>query len=326
VTRPARIAILSHDEAWPEHSYNRTFVQTMVRELDAQFVDVDRAWPPVVSDIAGYRSLDAIVTFIRYRQLVVADPIDWRNFDGVRIQLEHDAYTDAVLAGPFKGTWARTFRRHQFDHLIVSGLRLVDHFDAQGVPTSWLPKGFDGDAMANLGRARTGVAHYGTLYRSRSAMLRALRRAGTPIPHYVIPYEHLNDRLNGLAGVVVCSIDARVRWGRVGRAMERRWPGSALELDAEIEPMIKTFEVAGAGCAPLLAPSPDLQPLGFSDGETALLWRDFDHLAELLRDVHCDSERLAAVGSAASELAHRRHTWKHRAIELSAIIDRVRRH
>src|SRR6266511_3345084 len=98
VTRPVRIAVLSHDEAWPEHSYNRTFVQTMVRELDAQFVDVDRAWPPVISDIADYRSLDAVVTFIRYRQLLVADPIDWRGYDGVRIQIDHDAHTDPVLA------------------------------------------------------------------------------------------------------------------------------------------------------------------------------------------------------------------------------------
>lgn len=325
MTRPLRIAILSHDEAWPEHSYNRTFVQTMVRELDAQFVDVDRAWPPVISDIAGYGSLDAIVTFIRYRQLVVADPIDWRNFGGIRIQLDHDAYTDAVLAGPLKGTWARTFRRHQFDHLIVSGLRLVDHFDAQGVPTSWLPKGFDGDAVTNLGHTRAGVGHYGTLYRSRRAMLRALRRAGTPIPHCVIPYDHLNDHLNDFAGVVVCSVDARVRWGKVGRALERKWPGAALELGMEVEPMIKTFEVAGAGCAPLLTPSPDLEPLGFSDGETALVWRDFDELAELVRDVQHDSERLTAVGDSAADLAHRRHTWKHRATELSAIIDRLQR-
>jgi Glycosyl transferases group 1 len=325
VTTPVRIAILSHDEAWPEHSYNRTFVQTMVRELDAQFVDVDRAWPPVISDIADYRSLDAVVTFIRYRQLLVADPIDWRGYDGVRIQIDHDAHTDPVLAGPWQGTWARTFRRHQFDHLIVSGLRLVEHFDHQGVPTSWLPKGFDGDAVTNLGRARAGVAHYGTLYRSRRAMLRALRKAGTPIPHYVIPYERLNDRLNDFAGVVVCSIDSRVRWGKFGRVLERKWPGTALELGIEVEPMIKTFEVAGAGCAPLLTPSPDLEPLGFSDGETALLWRDFDELAELVRDVRHDSERLAAVGNAASDLAHRRHTWKHRATELSAIIERLRR-
>jgi spore maturation protein CgeB len=94
----------------------------------------------------------------------------------------------------------------------------------------------------------------------------------------------------------------------------------------DVEPMIKTFEVAGAGCAPLLAPSPDLELLGFSDGETALVWRDFDELAELVRDGHDDSERLATVGDAAADLARRRHTWTHRATELSAIIDRVRRH
>jgi hypothetical protein len=281
MSRPIRIAILSHDRSWPEHSFNRTFVQTLVRCLNARFVDIDQEWPPRIDAIPDYRSLDAILIFMRYRRLLVVDPIDWRGFDGLRIQLDHDAHTDPASSGPWRGTWARTFRRHHFDHLIVSGLRLVEHFEDQGVPTSWLPKGFAGDALTDLGRRRIGIAHFGTLYRSRRAMLRALKRAGTPIPHLVIPHEHLNERLNDLAGVVACMLDVRVRWGRFGRALERRWPGVALELGDDLEPMIKTFEVAGAGCAPLLAPSPDLEPLGFSNGTTALVWRDFDELADL---------------------------------------------
>jgi hypothetical protein len=318
-----RIAIVSHDRSW--HAYARAFVQTFVRRLDAEFVDVDDEWPPRIDAIPDYRSLDAVVVFMRYRKLLVADAIDWRGYGGLRIQLEHDAHTDPSMEAAWRGTWARTFRRHQFDHFIVSGLRLVEHFEAQGIATSWLPKGFDDDALTDLGRRRAGVAHFGTLYRSRRAMLRSLRRSGAPIPHLTTPYEQLNDVLNDYGGVVVCSLDARARWGKLGRALERRWPGTALELGEELEPMIKTFEVAGAGCAPLLAPSPDLEPLGFIDGETALIWRDFDELARLVRDGQHDSDRLAAVGSAASRLAHARHTWSHRAAELASIIDRLQR-
>jgi hypothetical protein len=325
VTSAPRIAIVSHDGSWPEYHYARAFVQTIVRCLDAKFVDLDQAWPPRIDAIPDYRSLDAIVIFIRYRKLLVADPMDWRGYDGPRILLEHDAHNDPAAQGLWAGTWAQTFRRHHFDHLVVSGLRLVEHFEAQGVPTSWLPKGFDGDALTDLGRQREGIAHFGTLYRSRSAMLRMLERAGAPIPHLTVPYEQLNDILNDQAGMVVCSFEARVRWGKLGRAIERRWPGAALELRDEIEPMIKTFEVAGAGCAPLLVPTPDLEPLGFADRSTALMWRDFDELACLVREVQHDSERLRAIGRAASELAHARHTWRHRATELVEIIDRVQR-
>jgi Glycosyl transferases group 1 len=325
VNSSLRVAILSHDQSWPQSSYNRTFVQILVRCLDAEFVDVDFGWPPRIQQIPDYRSLDAIVTFIRYRDLMVADPIDWHGFDGLRVQLDHDAHTDLAMSGPYRGTWARTFRHHGFDHLVVSGLRLVDHFEGQGIPVSWLPKGFDGSAFADLGRHRAGIAHFGTLYRSRRAMLRALERAGTPIPHLVIPYEQLNERLNDLAGVVVCMIDARVCWGKLGRAVERRWPGAALDLGVELEPMIKTFEVAGAGCAPLLAPSPDLGPLGFADGTTALVWHDFDELVGLVRDLRDDPEQLAVVGKAASSLVHARHTWSRRAAELVDIIEQLRR-
>jgi spore maturation protein CgeB len=108
------------------------------------------------------------------------------------------------------------------------------------------------------------------------------------------------------------------------RALERRWPGVALELGQDLEPMIKTFEVAGAGCAPLLAPTPDLEPLGFSNGTTALVWRDFDELADLVRDLQHDSDRLTTIGRSASRLAHDRHTWHHRANELADIVDRLR--
>jgi hypothetical protein len=320
-----RVAILSHFALWPEHSDARAFVHTFARCLDAECIDVDEEWPPRIDAIPDYRSLDAVVVFMRYRKLLVADAIDWRGYDGPRIQLEHDASTDTAFEGPWPGTWARTFRRHRFDHLTVSGLRFVEHFEAQGIPTYWLPKAFDADTLRDLERRRAGIAHFGAPYRSRRAMLRALRRAGTPIPHLVIPYEQLNDVLNDYAGVVVCSLGVRVRWWKLGRALERRWPGTALELGEELEPMIKTFEVAGAGCAPLLAPSPDLEPLGFIDGETALIWRDFDELTSLVRDLQHDPDRLAAVGSAASRLAHARHTWRHRATELADIIERIRR-
>jgi glycosyltransferase involved in cell wall biosynthesis len=323
--RDGRIAILSHHRSWPEASYGRSFVQTLVRSLDAEFIDIDEGWPPRIDRISDYRSLDAIVIFSRYRRLLVAEPMDWRGYDGPRIQLEHDAHTDLAAEGPWPGTWAETFRRHDFDHLIVSGVRLVEHFEAQGVPTSWLAKGFDSELFMDLGRERDGIAHYGTLYRSRRAMLRALERAGTPILHMDIPYEELNDALNGRAGMVVCTFGSRVRWGKLGRAIERRWPGAALELGDEIEPMIKTFEIAGAGCAPLLVRTPDLELLGIADGETALLWSDFDELADIVREVQHECERLRAIGSAASELAHARHTWRHRATELQQIIDRVRR-
>ncbi len=293
---------------------------------DVSFVDVDEGWPPRLDRVSDLHSLDAVVTFIRYRDLMAASPIDWAGYDGPRIQLEWDAWTDiADFDTRYRGTWVPTFRSHRFDHLLVSGLRLVGHFEALGVPVTWLPKGFDAPSFTDLGRPRSGLAHYGTLYRSRRAMLRALERKGALVDHVSVPYDQLADRLNGWAGVVACMLDAAVRLGKVGRAIERRWPGVALRLGEDLEPMQKTFEIAGAGAVPLIPRSPDLDPLGFVHGETALMWRDFDELAELVRGYKSDPGPFAAIGRAAAELAHRRHTWDQRAADLGDIVRRIQK-
>jgi spore maturation protein CgeB len=119
-------------------------------------------------------------------------------------------------------------------------------------------------------------------------------------------------------------LDASVRWGKAGRALERRWPGVALRIGDDLEPMQKTFEIAASGAVPLIPPSPDLAPLGFVDGETALVWRDFAELAALVRRYRAEPESFAPIGRATADLSRRRHTWDHRAVELGDIIRRLR--
>lgn len=321
-----RLGVVSHDRSWPAHRADRHMLAAFARAHDVSFVDVDEGWPPRLDRVPDLHSLDAVVTFIRYRDLMVAPPIDWAGYDGPRIQLEWDAWTDIADFGQrHRGTWVPTFRTHRYDHLLVSGLRLVEHFDALGVPVTWLPKGFDGASFADRGRARSGIAHYGTLYRSRRAMLRSLRRQGAAVEHVSFPYDQLDDRLNELAGAVACMLDASVRWGKAGRAVERYWPGAALSVGEDLEPMQKTFEIAAAGAAPLIPPSPDLAPLGFVDGETALVWRDFTELAALVRGYRAEPDSFTAVGRAAAVLAASRHTWDHRARELGEIVRRLQR-
>ena len=320
-----RLGLVSHDKSWPAHRADRHMLAAFRRAHDVTFVDVDQRWPPRLDRVPDLKALDAIVTFIRYRDLMAAPAIDWAGYDGPRIQLEWDAWTDvADFDSRYRGTWLPTFRKHRYDHLLVSGLRLVEHFERQGVPTTWLAKGFDAGSFADQGRDRTGIGHFGTLYRSRRAMLRALRRKGAAIEHLTIPYDQLSDRLNDLAGVVACMLDAQVRFGKVGRALERAWPGTALQIGDELEPMQKTFEIAASGAVPLVPYCPDLAPLGFVDGATALVWRDFDQLAEAVLGYRADPGSFAPIGKAAGELAAGRHTWDHRAAELGDIVRRIR--
>jgi spore maturation protein CgeB len=86
--------------------------------------------------------------------------------------------------------------------------------------------------------------------------------------------------------------------------------------------MAKLFEGAGAGCCPVADDMADLRPLGFIDGETAITFRSHADLVDRLRWWFGRPEQLRDLGHAAARLAHARHTWAHRAIELRDIIAR----
>jgi hypothetical protein len=83
--------------------------------------------------------------------------------------------------------------------------------------------------------------------------------------------------------------------------------------------MIKTFEVAGAGCVPLVDRVEDLEYLGFVHGENSLIYDTFDEAAETARAT--DRTEQIRMGKAASSLVHERHTWRHRAEAIVAALD-----
>jgi spore maturation protein CgeB len=80
-----------------------------------------------------------------------------------------------------------------------------------------------------------------------------------------------------------------------------------------MEPMIKNFESAGAGCAPICDHVSELDDLGFVDGESMIAYNSFDDLIERLDHYLVRPEEMARIGHNACVLAHSRHSWLHRA-------------
>ena len=83
--------------------------------------------------------------------------------------------------------------------------------------------------------------------------------------------------------------------------------------------MIKLFETAGAGCAPVVDHLDELTELGFLHGVTCLVYKSFDEAADLLRS--SSSQQLTDIGHAAAELARMRHTWAHRAADVRRLLE-----
>lgn len=253
---------------------------------------------------------------MRFRYLQGAPPIDWRGFGGEKILLEHDAIQNySTISGDrLMGAWPPEFERHGFDRMIVTGSEIATRLEDEGICATWVPKGYDPETFFDEDGRRVGVCHYGKRYPARYAMLRHVRRAGIRIDHVAAPFEEMNAVLNRHAACVVCNMDGVPAFEPLHRVI----PGVRVRVRPGIEVMIKNFEVAGSGCGPFFDAIPELADLGFVDGETAFIYRDFDELVERLRSA--SPEELRAVGRRAAELARTRHTWSHRVEQILQVV------
>lgn len=283
-----------------------------------------------VADLAEWtesvetRTYDAVVLFVPFRELLASPPIDWKGFDGLRAMLDHDAcqnYWSVDERGLFLGRWPEVVRRHQIDLLIVSGQLLAQRFELDGVRAAWLPKACDVTRFRDLGLAREGTVHYGSPRRARAAMLRHVRRANFAVDDLSAGYVDLPQALNRFAACLICNAAGSVPFGRLGRAINRVRP--FVRIGPSMEPMLKNFEGAACGCAVFTDEHPDLAALGFVDGKTVVTYSDFDQLTEKLRSYQYDTEGLAAIARAGADLVNSRHSWQHRALELTSMLERL---
>ena len=331
--RQLRVLLVSHrDLVEGGHRTQSAFCQSLAATADLSFAAWEEASPESLKlsqfvDLATGGSaratdFDACIFFVRFRLLSRAPALDWESFPGLRVMYEEDAWHNYPVAspGPYSGLWPSVFRRHQFDALVCTGREVASRLRAEGIDAHWVPKGYDAATFTDLGRARDGLCTFGLAWPSRRALADRLRREHIAMRDVSGPYASLNERLNEHAGAVVCNMRAVVPFGRFGRRLQRRLPRLARVVPG-IEPMIETFEVAGAGCAPIVDWIDELDELGFVAGENCVMYRDFDDLVVQLRSL--DNDALVEMGYQAHALAVERHTWGHRAREFSELLRRL---
>lgn len=298
----------------------RSEVRPLRAAVEQEF-DLDRVawtggpWP-------DGRSYDAVISFSKFRHLLSAPDLDWRGSSGLRVHYDWDALHDAHWSGsPYAGAWEPTLRRHRFDLLITTGIRSRDHLRSRGVTAEVVHKGFD-PAISDFSLER--VKTFGTFgheYPARALMRTELRRAGIEAQFFRVPFSALGATLNEYLAVIMCTFDARLRAPAIGRQFYRYLPRMFVVLGVAPEPMGKLFEVAAAGTAPLVDWTPDLELLGFRDGENAVIYRSLDELIEKALHYREMPEELRTIGRAAGRLAGEKHSWTQRARELRAVLE-----
>lgn len=298
----------------------RSEVRPLRAAVEQEF-DLDRvAW--TAGPWPDGRSYDAVISFAKFRHLLSAPDLDWHGSSGLRVHYDWDALHDAHWShSPYAGAWAPTISRHRFDLLITTGMRSRDHLRSCGVTTETVHKGFD-PAISDLGLERFKTfGTFGHEYPARVLMRTELRRAGIDAQFFHVPFSALGTTLNEYLAVLMCTFDARLRFRAIGRRLYRHLPRTFVVTGAAPEPMGKFFEVAAAGTAPLVDWTPDLELLGFRDGENAVIYRSLDELIEKALHYRERPEELRTVGRAAGRLAREKHSWTQRARELRAVLE-----
>lgn len=314
------LALVGHRDHLQKHT-TRGFYAALSEVFDVRLTFVEDGWPESITDVEGHEEADICFWFVRFRLLRERPTFDWGRFAGRRVMYDFDTNANYhfLSTAEYRGEWPVVYRRQGFDTMVSTGKAVSELLRDDAVNAVWLPKGYDPDRAHPLGLARNGLCEFGQSYPSRKAMRAHLDRAGVAYTRFS-DHDGLNEQLNRYLGCLICNLAGKVAGGP-GRLINRIAPTRFIELSPGIEPMIKNFEVAAAGCAPIADWIPELGDLGFVDGETMVAYRDFDELVEQCRRYLADPAALARIGEQAARLAADQHTWAHRAAALGPLLD-----
>lgn len=269
---------------------------------------------------ASYR---AVISFIKFRLLQAMEPIPWRGYAGRRVMYDADAVNSfSVIATPtYLGAYPVTFERHGYDEFVSTGKLTAQLLNNAGVPARWLPKAFDSSQLPDQMNAtrRHEMVHIGSPYPARRATLSALKRAGVPARDEKCRYEDLYSVLGQYSTGLVCNMEAVRRHDLIPWRLALTLPHHLVTLRPGLEPMAKNFEVAAAGCAPVMDYMEELEALGFVDDVNCIFYQSPEELVQRIRDLEIDEAR--RVGRAASQLCIHRHSWQVRARQMIALLE-----
>lgn len=249
-----------------------------IRRLDsAQQANLRRYFRDI--DVHSY---DRIVLFLRFKKEIRQRRF-LRSLPNL-VFLEHDAYQNYIPC-KYQGTFSRHYAALPWVRVISSGSEVVRRLCAEGVDAVFVPKGYDQQAMSNLGQPRDiEMAFLGSIksqaYEGRRAFLEALR-------------EHENLLITRTA-----SGDEYVRTLNRIRFFVSADVGMG-------EYMIKNFEAMACGCV-LLASNQGASEnaaLGFVDMKNVVLYRSLAECQNKLRQLRADPCLANDIAQAGCSLA-----------------------
>ncbi len=295
-----RVALLVESAMCHSSHFMNAFVSAMRQEFSGcELFATHDDHALVLRRVAERQSqFDVVVIFVWFRKLgETAEALNSIQLPVVVV--EHDAYQNYIRSSLRRGEWSRFLSRNRVDLIVVSGRRHYERLRAEGHESLYLPKAAPAEFLSGPNDNTGMFCAFGSVsdpvYARRAALFAALERAGVEGPRSAVVHRlrfDFTDMATTLArysGCVICDL--------------------GLE-----EPMIRHFEVAALGLAPIRddEAEDELNALGYKDGKSMIVYRSRDDLIDKLGHYRRHGSELQRIQEAA-RAATRHHTWEERA-------------
>ena len=317
--------LIGHREYCLFH-FTGDFCRALETTFELEIHYVEDVWPHNIDQIPNYRTFDVVLWFVHFRVLVKMPPINWCDYQGMRILYDTDAVQNFVRYGNnnYLGQWEIAFHQNHFDFLVCTGKRTAEKFNERGIKALWLPKACNPERLFDKNGNRSGIGYFGSPYLARKKMLSLVEANGFTVNCFRSTYEELNDHLNRYLACLVCNYGGYHN-SRFAPLLRLWIPDFSLVLTKPVEPMAKNFEISCTGCAPIADWSPDLDALGFVDGQNIVTYSSFNKLLDKLSFYLDSPELLRDIGKNSAQFVKRYHSWQVRARQLGDAIASLRR-
>lgn len=235
------------------------------------------------------------------------------------VMIEYDAHANFNPAGSIYGLLTEFLGKARIDLLVVSGRRWCDDLRRLGPEVLYLPKAAPASFLTRGNHGSGAFCAFGSVAHGQYAERAALFNAIRPTISIDVAQTGLDRTLATLRAAITARHDGpvvhRLRFPYPDMATLLAWYSGCIICDRGLgEPMIKHFESAALGVAPVRDDEAEgeLEALGYRDEESMVVYRSRQDLFDKLAHYHrhrSDLERIQAGARAVSG----RHTWEERA-------------
>ncbi|MDX2353594.1 glycosyltransferase [Stutzerimonas xanthomarina] len=237
-------------------------------------------------DVSAY---DRILMFLRFKQ-----EIRQANFISTLpnvVILEHDAYQN-YIPSKYIGRFSSHYRKMPWVRVLVSGKGIARRLHEEGFDACFVPKGYDGQAMRDLGGVRDiELGFLGSTKSDAYSGRRALLETLAEREQLTMARTQSGDDYLHMLNRIRFFVSADMGMG---------------------EYMIKNFEAMACGCV-LLAYDhgvEETEAIGFLDMQNVVLYRSVDELCEKLSVLRTDAKVAQQIADRGRRMAESRYRFE----------------